>query len=161
LGAALAALFLLASPATAEKIEVGKPAPNFQAIGLDGSKISLTNYRGKVLLINLWALWCTPCWEEMPALDGYGRAQSRQGLAMLAVLTEGSPPDAALRPLVKAPTLPFARKISSPYGSWKALPMTYVIDRRGVVRYAEAGELTPEALNRIVAPLLREPAPVS
>ena len=52
-------------PVTAQEF---RQAPDYQAITLDGTPVSISDYRGKVILVNLWATWCEPCREEMPAL---------------------------------------------------------------------------------------------
>ncbi|MFH1292950.1 MAG: redoxin family protein, partial [Pseudomonadota bacterium] len=48
------------------RVKVGLPAPNFTFAGLDGEKVSLTDFKGKVVFLNIWATWCPPCREEMP-----------------------------------------------------------------------------------------------
>ena len=55
----------------ARDIKVGEQAPDFYATTFDGRKISLADYKGRVLIINLWATWCIPCREELPLLDAY------------------------------------------------------------------------------------------
>jgi thiol-disulfide isomerase/thioredoxin len=55
---------------------------------LDGRPVSLEEYRGKVLFLNLWATWCPPCRREMPAMAGLYERFSRQGLSMVAVSNE-------------------------------------------------------------------------
>jgi len=91
-----AAIAALVTPAVAARIVVGKPAPDFHAVTLDGHKVSLADYKGQVLIINLWATWCGPCRAELPLLNGYEMVQGKYGLAILAVMTGGSAPDSAL-----------------------------------------------------------------
>lgn len=52
-----------------DRSQVGKPAPNASFLKPDGSKVSLADFRGKPVLLNLWATWCAPCVTEMPLLD--------------------------------------------------------------------------------------------
>jgi thiol-disulfide isomerase/thioredoxin len=156
---AAAALSALASPALAAKIVVGKPAPDFHAVTLDGRKVSLADYKGQVLIINLWATWCAPCRQELPLLDSYERAQAKYGLAMIAVMTGGSAPDSALKPLAKILALPLASRFNGPYANPDKVPTNYVIDRAGVVRYAQAGAFDLDTLNDVLVPLLREAPP--
>jgi cytochrome c biogenesis protein CcmG/thiol:disulfide interchange protein DsbE len=157
--AAAAALAALATPSLAAKIVVGKPAPDFHAVTLDGRKVSLADYKGQVLIINLWATWCGPCRAELPLLDGYEKVQGKYGLAMIAVMTGGSAPDSALRPLAKLLSLPLASRFSGPYADPEHVPTNYVIDRAGVVRYAKAGAFDLDTLNDVLVPLLREEPP--
>ena len=154
-----AALATLATPALAAKIVVGKPAPDFRAVTLDGRRVSLADYKGQVLIINLWATWCGPCRRELPLLNTYEQVQGKYGLAMLAVMTGGSAPDSALRPLAKVLSLPLASRFSGPYADPQSVPTNYVIDRAGVVRYAKAGAFDLDTLNDVLVPLLQEPPP--
>jgi thiol-disulfide isomerase/thioredoxin len=50
-------------------IEVGLPAPDFKFPGMDGKMVSLSDYRGKVVLVNIWATWCSSCVDEMPSME--------------------------------------------------------------------------------------------
>ncbi len=138
---------------------VGKPAPDFTAAMLDGSKISLKDYRGQVLVINFWATWCGPCKRELPLLDGYYKAQQKYGLRVIAVTTEDSLPLSQLAPLAKVLNIPMLRYMRGGYGALDGVPTNYVIDRAGVVRYAKAGAFDLDALNTLLVPLLQEPAP--
>ena len=51
------------------RVVKGVPAPNFTLPGLDGKMVSLTDYKGKVVFLNIWATWCPPCVEEMPSME--------------------------------------------------------------------------------------------
>jgi thiol-disulfide isomerase/thioredoxin len=154
-----AAIAALVTPAVAARIVVGKPAPDFHAVTLDGHKVSLADYKGQVLIINLWATWCGPCRAELPLLNGYEMVQGKYGLAILAVMTGGSAPDSALRPLAKLLSLPLASRFSGPYADPEKVPTNYVIDRAGIVRYAKAGAFDLDTLNDVLVPLLREAPP--
>lgn len=63
----------------------GRPAPDFVAMDLEGTQKTLDDFRGKVLLINIWATWCPPCQEEMPSMERLYRAVGDEGFEILAI----------------------------------------------------------------------------
>lgn len=69
---------------------VGKPAPNFQLTTLDGKQVSLSDYRGKAVLLNFWATWCGPCRIEMPWFVDLQKKYSAQGFEILGVAMDDS-----------------------------------------------------------------------
>jgi peroxiredoxin len=69
---------------------VGQPAPDFTLKSLDGGDISLSSYKGKVVLINFWATWCGPCKDEMPSMNRLYLKYKNKGLVVLAVSTDDS-----------------------------------------------------------------------
>lgn len=90
-GAALIALRLL-SPTHLDPYQVmpprlGAPISDFELKDLQGRFVKLSDYRGKVVLVNAWAAWCAPCKAEMPLLDSYYQAHNQQGFVVLAVNT--------------------------------------------------------------------------
>lgn len=155
LSAALAGGFAQAS-------EVGKPAHDFTITTLDKEKVSLADLKGKVVVVNRWATWCTPCKAEMLAFDQYMRAHPGTDLKIYAVTTELQFPAAKLKPLQSLLSFPVATSISSwNYGVKSGVPTSYVIDRSGVVRFAAAGAFTLASFDALVTPLLNQPPPAA
>jgi len=158
--AALGAALLAAGPAAAKPPGVGDPAPEFTLKTFDGEMIPSSSLRGKVVVLNYWATWCGPCRVELPELDNYMRRHRKAPLAMYAVATEGSVPQYKLRPLASVLSFPMVAKMKvKGLGVMKGVPTNYVIDKRGVIRYAKAGAFDERSLEAIITPLLAEPAP--
>jgi cytochrome c biogenesis protein CcmG, thiol:disulfide interchange protein DsbE len=154
-----AALCCANSAAAAKDPPINVPAPNFHVTTFDGQKLSLEDFKGKVLVLNFWATWCAPCRQELPLLDGYFRAQEPYGLRVLAVTTEDSAPLNKLKPLAAALKVTMARYFRGKYNTLGAVPTNYIIDRKGVLRYAKAGAFTLDDLNDLLVPMLNESGP--
>jgi cytochrome c biogenesis protein CcmG/thiol:disulfide interchange protein DsbE len=135
---------------------IDQPAPDFQATTFDGGKLSLADLKGQVVVLNFWATWCGPCKRELPLLEDYYRKQHAAGLVVLAVATEDSLTPLQLRPLAKILTLQMVKRFKGDYGDIKYLPTNFVIDRKGVLRYAETGGFTEESIDEMLRPLLAE-----
>lgn len=159
--AAVAAISLLFAGSTASaRIKPGQPAPSYTLTTFDKTKISSEQLRGQVVILNFWATWCGPCRQELPALDHYNRDHAKDGLRVFAVATEDSVSDSYLKPLATALSFPLAHSIRgqglAPLG---AVPTNFVIDRHGVIRWAQAGAFDAETLEQVIGPLLAEPIP--
>lgn len=123
---------------------VGVEAPNFTANTLDASPRvkSLDQYRGEVLLINIWATWCGPCRVEMPSIEQLHRTYSPRGLKVLAVSVDDPGADAQVRDFVKQYGLTF-EILRDPKGQdgdvsrlyqTTGYPETVIIGRDGLIR---------------------------
>ncbi|MEO8004304.1 MAG: TlpA disulfide reductase family protein [Betaproteobacteria bacterium] len=153
-------LFLIAAVALAKGPEVGKAAPAFEVKLTDGSQVNNVDLRGNVVIVNFWATWCAPCRAEMPALDAYYRRHRDEGLKMLAISMD-DPEDAnKVRDVMAAFSFPAAMARDANfrgYGRIWRIPLTFVIDRDGILRkdawYGEAG-IDLSSLEKIVTPLL-------
>ena len=154
---AIMALVLAPFSAQAAEPKVGRSAPNAQFETVSGAKFDLDSLRGQVVVINFWATWCGPCRQELPLLNAYYRAHKDHGLVVLAATTQDSIPEYQMRKLFAAMSITPLHRLNGPYAPLHAVPTNFVIDRDGVVRYAQAGALTRNALNALLGPLLREP----
>ena len=120
-------------------VKLGEPAPNFQLPDLNGRLVTLSDLRGKVVLLNFWATWCGPCRVEMPAMEQLYRTLSRKDFEILAVSIDAQGV-AITRPFQQEYHLTFPilhdadYRVGLIYGA-RSLPMTFLVDRQGVVRH--------------------------
>ena len=154
----------LAVTGPAHAIKEGEPAPAAEAKLLDGTRFSLADYSGKVVVLNFWATWCVPCRAEMPALDTYYQKHRSEGLEIVAISMDDPKDESKVREVMRGFTFPGAlvREVNvKGYGRIWRIPLTFVVDRRGILRrdgwYGDAG-LDLQLLEKTVTPLLREPA---
>ena len=133
--------------------EIGEVMPDFSVECLDGSTFSLYEQRGKIVVINLWATWCTPCVRELPNFD---RLQ-REYPADVAVLALHSPPVTADVPDYLSGfsyQIPFALDedggVSGALNASAVLPQTMIINPDGIVTYNRSGALSYQELLELV-----------
>jgi cytochrome c biogenesis protein CcmG/thiol:disulfide interchange protein DsbE len=79
------------SRGTIEIVAAGSPAPEFQAFDLDGNPVTLAEYEGRVVLLNIWATWCPPCREEMPSMQRLYDDMADTDFEILAVSVDVNP----------------------------------------------------------------------
>jgi peroxiredoxin len=115
----------------------GVPAPDFTLPGLDGQMVSLADYRGKVVLLNIWATWCPPCVDEMPSMEKLYQTLKAEGFEILAVSMDESGAR-AVAPFMKKHKLNFPA-LTDTKGALKSLyqttgvPESFIIDKDGVI----------------------------
>jgi len=157
----LFACFIAFNVPSASALEEGKPAPQFEITTLDGKVFKSSEAGGDVIVVNLWATWCTFCREEMPALETYYQRHKTEGLRMIAVSMDEANEDAKVREIMQ--TYSYAGGVSrlsklKGFGRIWRLPMTFVIDRKGVLR-RDGSEGDPKidlaTLEKEVTPLLK------
>jgi len=154
-------LVLLFSTATlARGPEVGKAAPALQATLLDGSQFRNADQTGQVIVLNFWATWCVPCRAEMPALEAYYQKHRTEGLKLLAISMDDPGDEPKVRQVMATFSFPAALARDATfkgYGRIWRIPLTFVIDRGGILRkdgwYGDAGIDLP-MLEKTVTPLL-------
>ncbi|HXA40469.1 MAG TPA: TlpA disulfide reductase family protein [Phenylobacterium sp.] len=142
--------------------EVGKLAKPYAINLLNKTAVTSADLKGKVVVINRWATWCTPCKAEMVTFETYLRTHPGTDLKIYAVTTELSFPARKLEPLQQKLSYALGTSVSGrDYGIKGAVPTSYVIDRAGVVRFAAAGAFNDESFDALITPLLKEPAPAA
>lgn len=133
---------------------VGAPAEDFRLVDLDGKSQSLSQYRGKVVLVNFWATWCKPCTTEMPAMQTTYDKLRDKGFVVLAI--NELEDDAKVRDHIKqhGHTFPVLmdrdNKVANQFGVF-GLPVSVFIDEMGVVQeYIKGGLLTEDKIVQTV-----------
>ena len=149
-----------AAPALAGPLRVGAPAPALGARTLDGQEVDLSTLKGMVVVVNLWATWCAPCRAEMPMLDAFYRQHRDQGLVLIGLSADRTRDKGDVKRVMSAfsyPSAMLAEAKPNGIGEARSLPVTFVVDKAGVVRavFGEDGTpLTEQKLAEAVGPLL-------
>jgi len=139
---------------------VGRQAPGFVRSDLNGKRIDLGDYRSKVVLLNFWATWCSPCRVELPTFSSWQRRYGREGLRVIAVSMDddSAPVGKAARKLhLDFPVIMGDEKLGNDYGGVLGLPVTYLIGRDGEIAARYEGETDLEQLEGKVRELLSLP----
>jgi len=146
----------LMTPATTDgRVAAGAPAPDFAAQTLEPpvKTRGLIDYRGDVLLLNVWATWCHPCVEEMPTMQTVHEAYADRGLRVVAVSVDDAGTEQLIRDFQKEHGLTFEIlhdpewKIFDAY-MMNGVPSTFLIDRMGVIRLVRFAEDWASPANR-------------
>jgi cytochrome c biogenesis protein CcmG/thiol:disulfide interchange protein DsbE len=137
----------------------GKAAPDFVLKDLAGRPVRLSDLRGQVVLVNLWATWCPPCRVEMPDLAALYQAHQAEEFIILGVddqeRKETVSEFLAQNPLPYPILLDPDSRVARAYGV-SFLPASFLIDRRGVLRTTLPGQSTRVRLEAAIKPLLAE-----
>jgi len=144
-------------------VKVGLPAPDFTFPGLDGKKVSLSDYRGKVVFVNIWATWCPPCVEEMPSMQKLYQKLKGENFEILAVSID-SKGAKVVAPFMQKYKLTFPALIdymSTIKRIYKTtgVPESYIIDKDGILAKKVIGPLDwsrPDIL-RLFRDLIQKP----
>ena len=155
------------------QVEAGSRAPDFRAIPVAASPShdaaavapkTLADYKGRVVLLNIWATWCTPCRSEMPSMQRLEREMAPEGLKIVAVSIDNPGMEQAIRDFAKELGLQFeilydaSGKIRDDYQS-TGVPETFIIGKGGVIRkrVIAATDWSAESQKALLRQLLAEP----
>jgi peroxiredoxin len=134
-------------------------APDFSLKDLDGKVYNLSDYRGKVVVLNFWATWCPPCVKEIPEYVDIQKEFGPKGVQFIGIALdeEGI---AKVRPWlakhpVSYPILFPDAKVQANYGDLSSIPVTFIIDRKGMIRSTYVGkrqkQVVVDTLNKYIA----------
>ena len=154
---------LAEAPAEAEPaVELGRYAPDFTLPDMNGKSATLSDWRGKLVLLNFWASWCAPCRQEMPLLQATHEAYADDGLVVLSInmKEEAQRVESFVEDMGLAFTvlLDEGADVAKLYRV-RGAPTTYFIDREGVIRQRHVGPLTTDMLASILSGVRVYPHP--
>lgn len=145
---------------------VGEPAPNLEFVSLGGDQVSLASLRGRVVLLNLWATWCSPCLQEMPELSALHRKYVDNGLVLVGMNVDRADRSDKVRAFVSERRIPFAVWLDPKMRTANALrviglPATFVLDRSGRIVLRRIGPITADdpELQEAIESASRSPLP--
>ena len=150
-------LGLLPGSAARRPAAAGEPAPDFTFRDLAGAEVSLSDFAGQPVLVNVWASWCAPCADEMPLLQQL--SVDHPELVILGVNLTAQDTLADVKAMVDKFDLTFpilldeTGQIGGLY-QVQGLPTSFFIDARGVIRRVQVGALPPEYAEETLAEIL-------
>jgi thiol-disulfide isomerase/thioredoxin len=139
--------------------ELVQPAPDVPTV--PGQ--TLADLRGRVVLVNFWATWCPYCRHEMPAMEAFYRENRARGFEIVAYSLDKTQAEADDYLREKGYTFPaplVSQEVSEAFGGVNRVPLSFVIDRKGVIRHKIAGQVHAGRLDDLITPLLATSASV-
>ena len=124
--------------------KVGRLAPEFNLTGIDGNEIILSNFRGKIIIVNFWATWCPPCREEMPAINTQYQQYKDQGVEVIGISMMES--EKRVREFVEDSNYDWNFAVDKKGEVTRdyrivAIPTSYFIDEEGIIRAIHRGPM--------------------
>ena len=130
-----AVLFFTAGCTQGGAVEAGNDAPGFSLPGIDGNTVSLSDFKGKVIILDFFASWCPPCRQEIPDFIELQKAYSDKGFSMIgvALVSAKEAKDFAGQIGINYPVLVDDGKVSNVYGPIRSIPTTFILDKTGKI----------------------------
>ena len=140
----------------------GPPAPSVVAETMDGDQFRLPDYRGDVVVVNVWATWCPPCRVEMPGFVDLQEEFRDDGVRFVGIALDQNGAE-AVRPFAEEKNINFPQildpALAARHFPGDVVPRTYLIDKRGHIRYEHSGVILKWALDDALETLVAEPGP--
>ncbi|WP_246481797.1 TlpA family protein disulfide reductase [Natronogracilivirga saccharolytica] len=134
-------------------------APDFELKDPEGKVVKLSDFDGKIVLLNIWATWCPPCRDEVPALIRLQEAFEDDGVQIVGVAIDENGAAAAVSDFAASFEINYPvplddGSVQDAYGPLSAIPTTYILDRQRNVRFYAAGYLEYDQMENAVKELL-------
>ncbi|MDM5189264.1 redoxin domain-containing protein [Bacillus sp. DX4.1] len=139
-------------------IEVGKSAPDFELSKLDGTKVKLSDLKGKKVILNFWATWCGPCQKEMPDMEAFYK-KHKEDVEILAVnytVSEGASGEEKVKKFTEEKGITFPVLLDKDITvttTYKVItiPTSYFLDTKGVIQDKFIGPMTLKEMEKRIA----------
>ncbi len=138
--------------------EIGRLAPDFTLVDLEGNQVSLSDFRGKTVFVNFWATWCPPCRAEMPEIEAVYQEYKDKGVVVIGV--DILEPEDVVRQFVEQGgyswtfVLDATGGVSDDYRI-TAIPTSFFIDREGIIQAVNIGAMTKRAMENELTKAMR------
>ena len=155
--AVMAVSILLSAYSQGYAIEAGQAAPDFSLTNIDGQKASLTDFKGKAVILNFFASWCPPCREEIPDFITLQKTYGDKGFTFVGVslVNVSESKDFAAKMGINYPVLIDDGKVSNLYGPVRSIPTTYIIGKDGKIVKMYIGARNKETFEADIKELLK------
>ena len=149
-------IFLLGACSNSGAIEVGKKAVDFTLNDINGNKVSLSNYSGKVVILDFFADWCPPCRQEVPDFIELEKQYGSQGFSMIgvALVDRNAAKEFSGKMGINYPVLVDDENVSAAYGPIRSIPTTFVINKEGKIAKVYIGYRTKDVFEKDIKELL-------
>lgn len=146
--------------ASLKPLDTRKPAPTFELKDANGAKVTLADYKGKVVLLNFWATWCVPCKAEIPWFQEFDKNFKDKGFAVLGVSLDEEGWN-TVKPYVEERKITYrmvigSEEVSTLYGGIESLPTTFMIDKDGKIAAIHTGLVSKATYQKQLESLLTE-----
>ena len=157
--AILLGVYLVSRNPVAAPTAIGSLAPDFSVADLDGNPVRLADLRGRPVIINFWASWCGPCVEEFPLLRDAAARHAGDGLVVIGIVwqdrSEAARDFMARNGATWVAAMDPGGRVARDYGML-GLPETYFIDRDGIIRARQIGQISAASLDEKIAAIIEE-----
>lgn len=142
------------SNAKASHSQKSTKAPDFTLKKMNGDSFTLSIHRGEIVVLNVWATWCGPCRKEIPDFIKMQKELRSEGVLFVGISVDKNGWE-AVRPFAKKYDINYPltladRTFRMKYGPFRAIPVTFIIDKKGKVAYGGAGRINAKSLNKVL-----------